>query len=81
MNQECMRLNRQIKNLQMEIVTLRHRVNENQNLHNEKRKIRNYFSQGRILHPAQALHLHHRASHGIDPDIAPDLQPEELKGH
>ena len=71
MNQECMRLNRQIKNLQMEIVTLCHRVNENQNLHNQIRKIRNYLNQRQILHAAQALHLHHRASHGIDPDIAP----------
>ena len=81
MNQECMQLNRQIKNLQMKIVPLCHRVNENQNLHNQIRKIRNYLNQGQILHAAQALHLHHRASHGIDPDIAPDLQPEELKGH
>jgi hypothetical protein len=44
MNQECMQLNRQIKNLQMEIVTLCHRVNENENLRNEIRKIGNYLN-------------------------------------
>jgi hypothetical protein len=30
-----------------------------------------YPDRGQILHAAQALHLHQRASHGIGPGVAP----------